>query len=149
MSSADNDHFFVVKPFPGATATDMNDYIKPLVRKTPHKVILHVGTNDLKALSPTAVADSIINLVNQIKKDSPCTSVGVSALLVRADNRILNTKVVKVNDILKSYCIGNEIPFMGNANINISHLNSKGLHLNKLGNMTLQRNMREFVCNIH
>jgi hypothetical protein len=46
MSSAYNDHFFVVNPFPGDTTTNMNDFIKPLARRIPNKVILHVGTNE-------------------------------------------------------------------------------------------------------
>ena len=36
-----------VKSFPGATTADMEDYMKPSVRKSPDHFILHVGTNDL------------------------------------------------------------------------------------------------------
>lgn len=38
MSSVDTDNFFVVKPFPGATVEDMNDFINPLIRKKPDKM---------------------------------------------------------------------------------------------------------------
>ena len=48
MSKDDPNHFYVVKPFPGATLEDMKDFIKPLTRKKPDKLILHVGTNNLK-----------------------------------------------------------------------------------------------------
>ena len=48
LSKLDADHFYVVKSFSGATVTDMEDYIKPIYRKSPEKIILHVGTNDLK-----------------------------------------------------------------------------------------------------
>ena len=33
-----------VKNFPGATIDDMYDYIKPLLRKCPDNITLHVGT---------------------------------------------------------------------------------------------------------
>ena len=33
--------------FPGATTLDMTDHIKPIQRKRPDKLILHVGTNNL------------------------------------------------------------------------------------------------------
>ena len=35
-----------VRSFPRATIYDMYDYIKPLFKKAPDNVILHVGTND-------------------------------------------------------------------------------------------------------
>ena len=35
-----------VKSFPGATIEDMYDYIKPLLKKCPKNIILHIGTNN-------------------------------------------------------------------------------------------------------
>ena len=37
-----------VRSFPGATINDMHDYVKPLLKKAPDNVILHVGTNDAR-----------------------------------------------------------------------------------------------------
>ncbi|CAB4017179.1 Hypothetical predicted protein, partial [Paramuricea clavata] len=72
MSADDPNHHFIVKPFPGATVSDMEDFVKPLTRRTPDKMILHVGTNDLRSHStPKIIADSIVNIVTQIKEDSP------------------------------------------------------------------------------
>ena len=52
-----------VKSFSGATTADMEDYMKPSVRKSPDHFILHVGTNDLSAnKSPLQTANEIINL---------------------------------------------------------------------------------------
>ena len=103
----------VVKPFPGASLSDMEDFVKPLVRKMPDKLILHVGTNNIKSSLPTAIAESTFNLVTQIRQDSPGTSVGVSALLVRSDNSDFAVKVNQVNTILKGLCSHNKIPFLG------------------------------------
>ncbi|CAB4003712.1 Hypothetical predicted protein [Paramuricea clavata] len=72
MSADDPNHHFIVKPFPGATVSNMEDFVKPLTRRTPDKMILHVGTNDLRSPStPKIIADSIVNIVTQIKEDSP------------------------------------------------------------------------------
>ena len=35
-----------VKSFPGATIMDMQDHIKPLVRKRPARILLHINTDD-------------------------------------------------------------------------------------------------------
>ena len=68
MSASDQDNYFVVKHFPGATVSDVEDYVKPLVRRSPENVILHVGTNDLRSCPPRNIADSILNLVTQVKQ---------------------------------------------------------------------------------
>ena len=35
-----------IKNFPGATIDAMYDYVKPLLKKCPDNIILHVGTNN-------------------------------------------------------------------------------------------------------
>ena len=37
-----------VDTFPGCTTLDMNDYTKPLLKKKPDKLLLHIETNSLK-----------------------------------------------------------------------------------------------------
>ncbi|CAB4033160.1 Werner syndrome ATP-dependent helicase-like, partial [Paramuricea clavata] len=53
-----------VKAFSGSRVEDMQDYIKPLIRKKPDTMILHVGTNDIKddTKSAEVVAAGILNL---------------------------------------------------------------------------------------
>ena len=38
-----------------ATIEDMEDYLKPVIRKEPESIVLHIGTNDLNKLSPKQV----------------------------------------------------------------------------------------------
>ena len=99
LSNNDADHFYVVKSFPGTTLADMNDFVKPLVRRKPNKLILNAGTNDLKHSSPRTFAESIVDLAIKFKEESPNTNVGISTLLVRSDNIDLSTKVKQVNSI--------------------------------------------------
>ena len=52
-----------VSTFPGCTILDMADHIKPIQRKRPNKLILHVGTNSLKSReTSTKHAEEIISL---------------------------------------------------------------------------------------
>ena len=49
--------------FPGCTIFDMADYIKPILRKNPQKLVLHVGTNSLKGReTSTRFAQEIVSL---------------------------------------------------------------------------------------
>jgi hypothetical protein len=56
--------FYVVKSFSGATLAE-RDFVKPLTRKKPDKLILHVGTNNLKHPIPW----SILCRITESKKD--------------------------------------------------------------------------------
>ena len=123
----------------------MNDFVKPLTRRKPDKLIMHVGTNDLKHSPPRHIAESIVNLVTNINDESPETKVGISTLLIRNDNNNISVKVNQVNSILKDICNQRKIPLLVNTNIISTHLNSKGLHLNRQGSVTLQRNFKEFA----
>ena len=63
----------IVKSFSGATTEDMEDYLKPILRKEPKNLILHVGTNDLKAMEPAHLSNSIESLAVNIEENSPNT----------------------------------------------------------------------------
>ena len=39
MSSGDPNHFYIVQSFSGATLADMNDFVKPLTRRKPGKLM--------------------------------------------------------------------------------------------------------------
>ena len=106
MSAKDPDHHSVVKSIAGANLEDMEDYIKPQVRRTPGKLIIYVGTNNVKKLSPQAIANSTMNLVTQVRDNSLETNVGISALLVRSYYTSLAPKITQVNAILKDFCFG-------------------------------------------
>jgi hypothetical protein len=60
---SDSNNYVVVKSFGGANISDMEDYLKPIIRKEPANLILHVGTNDLhKSLTTHQIAEGIVNL---------------------------------------------------------------------------------------
>ncbi|EDO49849.1 predicted protein [Nematostella vectensis] len=122
-----------VRPFPGATVAAMNHYVQPIIDERPDKVILHVGTNDLRNMEPQQIVDSITDIGRGIQANSPDTDVVISALLQRCDSHEFGAKVKETNRILRSFANQNGWSFLPNANINSSHLNSRGLHLNPQG----------------
>ena len=95
-----------VKSFSGSKTEDKADYLKPLFRKTPKEIIVHVGTNDVKddTKSVEVIAAGILNLGNQIKDKLPNTKVSFSSLIVRNDKTSVLNKIDNINIILKRVC---------------------------------------------
>ena len=134
-----------VQSFSGATTADMEDYMKPSVRKSPDYFILHVGTNDLSATkSPLETANEIINLACKLKTESH--DVSVSTIILRGGNNKLNEKGCEVNSHLKELCKEKNIYVIDNSKkIKLQHLNKGKLHLTKYGSRILSNN---FIGNI-
>ena len=125
-----------VHSFPGATVSDIEDYLKPLTKKRPARIILHCGTNDLNTSQPAQVAEDIRNLVNYIKAEGiDCT---VSELVMRNDG--LYNKVIEVNEKLRDI-LGKDTQIIEHNNIESSHLNNSRIHLNKKGDAKLAYNL--------
>ena len=52
-----------VSLFPGCTTMDMKDHIKPILRRNPDAIVMHVGTNSLRSsASVRDCAEEIVNL---------------------------------------------------------------------------------------
>ena len=133
----------VVKSFPGATTEDIEDFVKPLLRKKPDNVFLHIGTNDLNTQEPRLTVEGIVNLALQIEGDAPETNLAISGLIARADDK--DVKVSSVNKIFKKFCRQNHWNFIEHNNINQTHLNRGGLHLSKSGSALLAQNFCKHI----
>jgi hypothetical protein len=137
-----------VSTFPGCTILDMADHVKPIQRKRPDKLILHVGTNSLKSReTSTKHAEEIISLAESVKNTLPETEVIISGLITRIDNGDLANKVNQVNKVLKEMCLERHWKFIGHHNITSNHLNRSGIHLNKVGTAMLSRNFNKYIHN--
>ena len=65
----------------GATSEDIIEKIKPVIKKKPDLIIIHIGTNDV-----TKNVDTIINLqtiINRVKKKTATTEIVISSILQR------------------------------------------------------------------
>ena len=78
----------------------MEDFIKPILRKDPENIIIHVGTNDVNSKEPRLTAEGIVNLALHIEGDAPNTNMAISGLVCRVDDK--QGKVSSVNKILKN-----------------------------------------------
>ena len=136
-----------VKSFSGSKTEDMADYLKPLMRKTPDEIIVHVGTNDVKddTKSAEVVAAGILNLGNQIKDKLPNTKVSFSSLIVRKDKTSVLNKINNINVILKRVCDQNNWTYVDHNNIDYSCLNRGGLHLNRKGSSLVSKNFSQYL----
>ena len=92
-----------MKSFSGATTRDMKDYVRPVQRRNPEKVILQIGTNDIPTKEASVILGEEENISNDIKRTNPKTTISVSEIITRQDNCLFQAKVKEVNKILKSY----------------------------------------------
>ena len=78
------------------------DHIKPILRKKPDKLIIHVGTNSLRETeTPEKCVDEIANLAKLVLSSSPKTTVALSSIVTRIDDKVLAAKAIEVNLHLK------------------------------------------------
>ena len=122
----------------------MKEYVKPLLKRKPEEIILHVGTNSLRDLDVKACADEIIELARSVGSS---VKVSISSIIQRSDNQQLNKKASKVNAAVKSLCTNNGFSFIEHTNINSDHLNRSGLHLNKEGTKNFAVNFINYFRN--
>ena len=64
-------HKIKVRYFPSARAGDMYHYMKPLLRKLPDYIILHIGTNDALNNKSRKILDKTLKLKTYIQKKLP------------------------------------------------------------------------------
>ena len=102
----------VVKSFSGATTSDMEDYLRPVLQKELNKIILHIGTNDINYQTAQTVAEGVLNLGIQITQDSPTTDIVISGILPRTDKPNLMSKVNQANRLIKAFCIEKNWAFL-------------------------------------
>ena len=131
---SDSNNYVVVKSCGCANISDMEDYLKRIIRKEPAKLILLVGTNVLrKSLTTHQIAEGIFNLGIQVSQDSPSTNITISGILPQTDKPNLQEKANQVNDLIGKCCTQNNWSFLRHKTIDSTCLNAKGLHLNKKG----------------
>ena len=124
-----------VRPFPGALVDDMYDYLRPLLKKNPANIILHIGSNDAPSKSADEIAIEIENLKSFIQNILPDVKLYISCPILRTDNARANTVLRELGDKLK---ISHSVVI--NDNIDINCLGKKGLHLNPKGSGKLAIN---------
>ena len=62
----------------------MSYYLKPTLDKKPDQIILHASINDIGKLSPSEIADNIVNLARETESSTD-VQVIISELVTRPD----------------------------------------------------------------
>ena len=120
---------------PGATIQDMYDYVRPLLKKKPDNIILHVSTNDAPYKPSNQIVNELSSLRSFIETSLPSCKVFISSPIFRTDHKLANSTIRQVNKKLK---LMDRIII--NDAMNGTCLGRKGLHLNKEGSRRLARN---------
>ena len=122
-------HRVKVRPFRGANIESMYDYIKPLLRKCPDNIILHIGTNNTIDRTSRDILNQILTLKNYIETNLPTCKVTLSNVIQRTDEPKASITINHLNEHLNEL----NLSLVDNSNINGSCLTRKGLHLNDKG----------------
>jgi hypothetical protein len=133
-----------VRCFPGATVDDMNDYIKPLMKKKPKTIIFHVGTNNDVNETSGVILEKILTLKKSVEFALPTCKVILSTLINRTDNAKAAVTVNNLNRHLKE----SSLDLINNSNVAFNCLGRRGLHLNNLGTGKLAINIINFIRKI-
>ena len=132
-----------VRSFPGAKIMDMEDHIKPLVRKRPAKIILYVGTNDSTDCNADQILEELLELKGYIEMNLPPYHVMISIPTTRCDNKKANKVIQDLNDMIRNF----NIDHVENYNVSNNDLHgSRKLHLSNKGNENLATNFVDKFC---
>ena len=115
--------------FSGATIEDMYDYLKPILKKCPDHIVLHVGVNNAAREPAETVFDKFLSLKSFLEKTLPNCKISISNLIKRTGNNEAAKTVDKVNEVLFTL----QLDIIDNNNITKSELTCKGLQLNDIG----------------
>ena len=118
-----------VRSVPRSTIHDLhNYYMKPLLKKKPCKVILHIGTNDatISGASSDSIIDALLHLKSDIKHELPTCEVIMSTPVERMDNQATR----KIIDSFNTKLVYLNLCCIDNSNIDDRDITRRGLHLN-------------------
>ena len=142
---SDKKNKVIVRSFPGAKVDDLFHYVIPTLQTKPDRIIVHVGSNDLKTTEPRAVAEKVVELCEFIEAKSPSTKILVSELTPRNDFDHANDLRKQVNKIVRSFAKSRDWASAHYPEMNIGHLNSRGVHLNTQGTSKLARYLKQYI----
>ena len=90
-----------VRQFLEATITDMYDHLKPILKRLPEFLILHIGTNVTSKYTPGEIVDKVLALKGFVVSQNKLFKVIISTLAMPLDSSKSENAVQKVNQILK------------------------------------------------
>ena len=87
----------------GATVEDMFDYVKPILKRKPDYVVLHVGTNNAKDITLWNILDKLLQLKTAALDSDKNCKVILSQSVARMDDGKAGFTISKLNDLLEKW----------------------------------------------
>ena len=92
-----------VKFYPGATAENITDHLRPAMRKKADVTIIHAGTNDLtNDVNTMKSVKTITNIIEEMKGVGDI-QVGFSGIIERRDHGH-DEKIKDINERIQRFC---------------------------------------------
>ena len=93
-----------IRTFPGATISDRKFFIIPHLRKSPDKIVIHVGTNDAPHTTPQKMCNAIKDLKSFIQKYASESKIIISTPVLPVDKANANDRksLIVISAYLKS-----------------------------------------------
>ena len=107
--------------FPDASIIDMYDYCRPMIKKQPSYIILHVGTNDVNKCSSREILDKLRNFKIFIESELPTCKIIISTPTYRNDNAKCSLTIKHLCDHILTL----KLDIVDNSNI-CGHILGKG-----------------------
>ena len=122
-------HLVKVRCYRGTTVDYIFDYIKPILKRKPDYVVLHVGNNNAKDMTSRNILDKLFQLKTTVlDSDKKCKFI-LSQPVTGVEDGKAGFTILKLNDLLEEM----DIPILKNRNITAYHLGSKGRYMNPHG----------------
>ena len=96
---SDTNNHVVLKSFSGATIEDMEDYLKPVIRKEPESIVLHIGTNHRSIVEEEAENNDLTRF-ERFKRWAKRNQGGISVVAISVA-WIITTIVVGARNAVK------------------------------------------------
>ena len=109
----------------------LNQIVKSTGKTDSDVIIVHVGTNNLKASSPEELSTGKLTSLKKIQENNRDTKIAYSSIFRRKDE--LNKMAITVKKHVSDELRQNGFDFIDNDNIIYSNVACDGLHINTGG----------------
>ena len=133
-----------VRSFLRANTRDLQDYVKPFIRKEPEKIINVIGTDDIERKPVNEILQSMKLVMDMILEKLLDCHIVISEIIRLADSRRNIAELAKLNGTINTFNQSLKImniDILRQHSIIQKHLGKDGLHLNFNGN-------KQLACNI-
>ena len=134
-------HNVKVRFLRGGNIEDMEDNVKPILKREPDCLILHVGTNNATNFTVRDILGKLLQSKSKILNDHKSCKLIISQPTLRSDNG----KAALTNHHICNLLEELNIDIVKNRNIGSKHLGGKGLHLNPHGTARLALNLKAAI----